>query len=192
MPLTTASTIRPRTSSTTAAARMMRLARSVQQAARRQHLRRDSDAGGHHRRAGEDALDARLAPERADSPSHEERHHDAGDRHQQRRAAHLHQLRRLHFQADAEEQEHHTEIGERGEEFAGRQPAKHVRPDQDTRENFSDDAGLSEAFEDFRQQLGRRETISIDERDLRHAPAASSPFDSAVDRLGMSPPTMVD
>ena len=138
----------------------------VQQSARGQHLGRDSDAGGDHGRAGEDALQPRLAPKRADSPSGEEGHDDSGDCHQQRRAADLHQFRGLHFQPDAEEQKHHTEVGERMQEFAGREPAKHVRADQDARENFSDDARLSEALEEFRQKFGRREDQEHRERDL--------------------------
>ena len=91
---------------------------------------------------------------------------DSGDRHQQRRAAHLHQFRGLDFQPDAEEQKHHTEVGKRTQEFAGREPAKHLRADQDARENFSDDARLSEAFEDFRQKFGRREDHEHRERNL--------------------------
>ena len=52
------------------------------------------------------------------------------------------------------------------EEFGGRQPAKHVRADQDAGENFADDAGLSQALEDFRQKLGGREDQEHRERDL--------------------------
>ena len=138
----------------------------VQQAARGQHLGGNPHAGGDHGRAGEDALQPRFAPERTDSPSGEERHDDSRDRHQQRRAADLHQLGGLHLQSDAEEQKHHAEVGKRAQEFAGRQPAKHMRTDQDARENLTDDARLSEALEDFRQKFRRREDQEHRERDL--------------------------
>ena len=155
MPLTSASTMRPSTSSTTAAARMMRPARVSSRPRAGEHLGGDADAGGDHRGAGEDALDARLAPERADDPQpSEEGDDDAGEGDQQRGAADLHQLGGLHFQADAEEEEHHAEVGEDGEDFVGRHPAEHVRADENAGENFADDARLAETLEDFRQELG--------------------------------------
>ena len=58
-------------------------------------------------------LSSRGSPQRAQIPHpSEEGQDDAGDGDEQRGAADLHQLGGLHFQADAEEEEHHAEVGE--------------------------------------------------------------------------------
>jgi hypothetical protein len=75
------------------------------------------------------------------------------------------------IQADAEEQKHDTEIGEGAQELAGCQPAKHLRANQNPSENFSHDARLSEALEDFRQKLGGREDQQHGERNLERPKA---------------------
>ena len=85
---------------------------------------------------------------------------------EQRRAADAHQLRCLHVQAHAEEEEHDAEVGEDGEDFVRRHPAEHVRADQDAGQDLADDPGLADALEDFGQELGRGEDHEHRERDL--------------------------
>ena len=94
---------------------------------------------------------------------------DAGDGDQQRRAADAHQLGCFDLQPDAEEKEHHAEVGEDAEDFVGRHPAEDVGSDEDAGENFADDAGLAEALEDFGEELGGGEHHQHRERDLRGA-----------------------
>ena len=139
----------------------------VQQAARRQHLGGNSDAGGDHRRAGEDAFQPRFAPERTDSPSGEEGH----DRLPPTATSNAVPPTFINSEAFTSSPTRKSRnITPRSEsvrqEFGGGEPAKHLRTDQYARENFSDDARLSEALEDFRQKLGRREDQEHRERDL--------------------------
>ena len=158
MPLTIASTINPSTSSTTAAAMMTRLARRSRKpreartcavmptlvATMAAPVKKLSIRGSPHSvQSAHPPKNGTMTPAMATT---------------QRGAADLHQFRRLHLQPDAEEQEHDAEFRERGEQFGGSEPAKYVRPDQHSGENFAHDAGLANTLEEFRHQLGRGET----------------------------------
>jgi hypothetical protein len=93
----------------------------------------------------------RLAPQPQDPPAEEEGNDDPQYRHRQRRPAHLHQLRGLHFQTHAEQQEHHAEIRQGREQFVGPDQVQHRGSDENPGQDFSDDGGLAQALEDFGQ-----------------------------------------
>ncbi len=154
----------------------------VEQPASGQYLGRNPHAGGDHSRTGEDTLQPRFAPESTDAPSREEGYDDSSHCHQQCGAAYLHQLGRLDLQSDAEEEEHYAQVGERPQKLGRRRPRKHLRTDEYAREDFTDDARLSETLEDLLQKFRRREDHEHCERDL-----GSRGHESIMDRRSNGP-----
>jgi hypothetical protein len=77
-----------------------------------------------------------------------------------------HEIGGFHFQADAEQEEHDAELGEDAEELGGLHPAEDMRADQNSGDDFADDAGLAEAFEELGQELGGSEDDEKGQRDI--------------------------
>ena len=77
--------------------------------------------------------------------------------HEGRRPSELQQFVGLHLQADAEEQEHDTQIAQGGQEAIAGDPVQHAGPDEHAGENLAEDTGLPDSFKEIGQQLGRGE-----------------------------------
>jgi hypothetical protein len=130
---------------------------SLDEAAAGEHLGSDTDAGGHHGCAGEDRFHVWLAPEPHNPPAQKKRRDHAEDGDRGGRSANAQQLLRLHFEAHAEQQEHHSELRERVQERGGGDPTERGRTDQHSGDNLAHDAGLLQPLEQFGQKFGRAE-----------------------------------
>ena len=122
-----------------------------------QHRCRNPHARGHQRCPHEKRRVRRSAPRHQNSPSRQERRHLAQSGNQRGEQPYPQQIRQLHFEPNAEEQEQHAEVRERPHRFVGRYPIEHARPDQDSRQDFAGDSRQTHALEKFGDELGRAE-----------------------------------
>ena len=129
----------------------------VQKPARVQHLGGDAHAGRDHGGAHENRSDRRLARQRHDSPTGHERADHAERGHQRRGSAHAQQLRGLDLEADAEQQEHGAQSGQRVQEGIGGHPVQDAGADHHTGKNFAGEARLPEALEQLGHEFGGSE-----------------------------------
>ncbi len=139
----------------------------IEQSLGRKDLRGDADAGGDHRRADEDRLHTRLAPNSKDAPTEKERDDNAQEGHQQCRGSHTYELARFHLESDPEQKKHDAQVGECEEHLVRLYPTQDAGADQHPGKDLADGGGLAEALEDFGEELGSTEDGEHRERDVR-------------------------
>src|ERR1044072_7894881 len=77
-----------------------------------------------------------------------------------------HQLQPLHLEPHAKEEEHDAEVSQDCEDFVRPHPTKDVRANQYSRQDFPDDAWLPQPLEDLGQQFRGGDNDEHRERDL--------------------------
>ncbi len=116
------------------------------------------------RGADEEGFLAGHAEREAGHRTRDERHDDAHDRDGERGAPDSPQFGEVHLEADFEQQQDHTELGEGLECLAGVHPAEHRRSDDDTGDDLAHDCGETHTIRELGGDLcGQQDNENVEE-----------------------------